>query len=294
LWKNKGKQIRKISTHTVHPPMTSKFLNTEGGGNIHYLDWGDSANKDCILMVHGFNQSCHSWDEFCPRVINKYRVITIDQRGHGLSFQPQNQDYSTDVMADDIYRIAEKLGIAPFILVGMSLGARNSALFTTKYPHMVKSLVLVDWSPEPEADGKAGIERLLKAEWPSFEHAVDTMLLVNPTRTRQIIQDRLKHTLKQLPSGMWTWRVDREAWLKPQSVSVEKQWDMLSKLYTPTLLVKGENSNILSDENAQKVIKTAKNCRLVVVPKAGHTVPGDNPEGFHQVVIEFLQSQQKL
>jgi len=277
--------------------MTSNFLTLEGGRDIHYLDWGNAANKQCILMIHGFNQSCHSWDEFCPRVCDQFRVIAIDQRGHGLSFHPKDGNYSSKAMTEDIYHIATKLGIAPFDLVGMSLGARNSVSFVTKYPNMVKSLILVDWSPQPNSEGLTKLSVMLQTEWPSFEEAVTTMLKFNPTRTRKTIEERLRHTLRQLPSGQWTWKVDSEAWVKHfnnkefDSANVETEWELVKSIKTPTLLVQGKQSDILSNENAQKMISTAKNCRLAVVDKAGHSVAGDNPDGFHEVVMEFLGAQ---
>jgi len=268
-----------------------------GGGTFHYLDWGNPTNHDCILMVHGFNQSCHSWDEFCPRVSHKYRVIAIDQRGHGESYHPQDGDYSTEVMVNDIYHITNKLGIAPFVLIGMSMGARNSALFAKTYPNLVKSLVLVDWSPQPDSVGLSKIEGMLKLEWNTFSEAVDTVLAFNLTRTRETIEQRLKYTLGQLPSGKWTWRVDRPVWLnhfqKRDDVTdfTQKQWDTLQSIKPPTLLIRGKNSDILSDETALRMSKMIPNCQFEVVDKAGHSVAGDNPEGFYQAVMKFLNEQ---
>jgi len=227
--------------------MTNKFLTLEGGRTFHYLDWGNASNP-CIFMIHGFNQSSHSWDEFCPRVSNQYRVIAMDQRGHGLSYQPEDGNYSSEAMAEDIYHIVTKLGIAPIILVGMSLGARNSVIFTTNYPNMVKSLVLVDWSPQPSREGLVKLSVMLQMEWSTFEEAVNTMLQTNPTRTKETIEDRLRHTLRQLPSGKWTWKVDREAWmnrfLNREFDNVEAEWELMKSIKIPTLLVRGEQSDI--------------------------------------------------
>jgi len=246
-------------------------------------------------MLHGFNQSCHSWDEFCPRACEEHNIIALDQRGHGQSYIPEDGNYSTEAMVEDVHQIVTKLELPTFILVGMSMGARNSSLFSVKYPHLVKLLVLIDWAPEVQEDGIAKIVSTLNIEWPSFDAAVDSISKFNPTRTRQNIEERLKHTIHQLPSGKWSWKIDRKAWSKHyQKRETEKdiqgRWDTLKKITQPTLLLKGQISDVLSHENAQKMVGIMKNCQLVVVEKAGHSVAGDNPDMFYQSVVNFIKS----
>ena len=64
---------------TVVP--TDKQL-TANGLTFHYVDWG-TAGRPPMLLLHGFNQTAHTWDEFCPRVCQDYHVRAVDQRGHG-------------------------------------------------------------------------------------------------------------------------------------------------------------------------------------------------------------------
>src|SRR5580700_6414376 len=123
------------------------------GQRLHYLDWGQPG-RPIVVLLHGFNQTCHSWDELAGRLqAEGFRVIALDQRGHGDSDRAVGGDYSREVMADDPVRLAESLGIARFVVVGMSMGAVHAVLTAVRHPRLVDALVLVDWAPEVESRG---------------------------------------------------------------------------------------------------------------------------------------------
>jgi pimeloyl-ACP methyl ester carboxylesterase len=67
---------------------TDKQLSTNGLV-FHYLDWG-TTGRSPMLLLHGFNQTAHTWDEFCPRVCQHYHVRAFDQRGDRWSELPSD------------------------------------------------------------------------------------------------------------------------------------------------------------------------------------------------------------
>jgi len=275
--------------------MTDKFVSISDR-RFHYLEWDNSPSKQkpVIVLAHGFNQSAHSGDEFCPRLADDYRLIAIDQRGHGESFQSSSGDYSRAAMANDILDIVTHLKLFSFILIGMSMGAANSIAFTAANSNFVKALVLVDWAPEVQKEGISTIGKVAAMEWNSFEEAVAAVHKMNPRRTLENIENRLKYTIHEKAPGRWTWRVDLRVWQQKQNTQKAEppsvMWDIVGKVTCPTLLVRGEQSDILSDEVAQKMVLSMKDCTLVKVPQAGHSVAGDNPKEFFETVKKFLGS----
>ena len=99
----------------------SKFVKANGL-NFHYLDWG-SPNNPVILLLHGFAQQAHSWDFVSLSFADKYRVIALDQRGHGDSDWAADGDYSPEIQQIDIKAIVGALSLNKFILMGLSMGA---------------------------------------------------------------------------------------------------------------------------------------------------------------------------
>jgi pimeloyl-ACP methyl ester carboxylesterase len=272
---------------TVEP--TDKQL-TANGLTFHYVDWG-TAGRPPMLLLHGFNQTAHSWDEFCPRVCRDYHVRAFDQRGHGDTQWAPDKDYSRDAMVRDIAAIVRELVLPPFVLIGMSMGGANAMTYAARYPTTVKALVLVDVGPEIKQEGVDNIRRLVgPQEWPSLEAAVADVQRFNPRRSLDNIRQRLSHSMRQLPSGAWTWKVD-EVFRdpnRPRQRDSEGLWEAVRRLQCPTLLVNGAESDILAPDAAQRMVATIPRGQLATVPGAGHSVMGDNPEEFYQAVKTFL------
>ena len=91
------------------------------GIRFHYLEWGDES-KPAILLLHGFAQTCHSWDFVSLAFSDKYRVISIDQRGHGDTDWAPDGDYSPEVHIQDTHAFVQNVGLEDFVIFGLSMG----------------------------------------------------------------------------------------------------------------------------------------------------------------------------
>jgi pimeloyl-ACP methyl ester carboxylesterase len=86
---------------------------------------------------------------------------------------------------------------------------------------------------------------------------------------------------------------DREELEASDSTSPEAQWDALARIKCPTLVVRGAASDILSADTADKMVdEVLSDGRLAVVPRAGHSVMTDNPEGFEEALVGFLLTEE--
>lgn len=265
------------------------------GLDFHYVEWGDAAAEP-LLCFHGITQTAHSWDEVAESLSERYRVLCFDQRGHGDSEWSPDGVYSREEMAADIVAICDALGLQRFFLAGMSMGGINSITFTAGNGDRVAALVIVDVSPEVKKEGVENIRKFVQASdiLDSFDAFVERAHAFNPRRSRENIESRLRHNLKQLPDGTWTWKYDPQLRSPRRPIGsglTTNLWDDVAKIRCPTLILKGGESDILSAESAIKLQGAIPGSELVVIPGAGHSVMGDNPEAFTTAVGEFLGRQ---
>src|SRR5262249_61731273 len=102
---------------------------------------------------------------------------------------------------------------------------------------------------------------------------------------------RHDHAMMRTEDGRWTWRYDR-ALRAPGSARTrdsEALWRACANINVPTLLIRGEHSDILSPEIAQRMIETVPGAELVTVAGSGHSVPLDKPDGFLAAARPFLK-----
>lgn len=260
------------------------------GRRFHYLDRG-AAGSPGVLLLHGFNQTCHSWDEFAPRLAaDGFRVVAMDQRGHGDSDPARDGDYGREAMADDVARLADALAIEHFTVVGMSMGAVHATLAAVRHATRVRGLVLVDWAPEVESRGVSAIAQVAALAFPNFEAAVTAMHAFNPRRSLENLRARLRHSMGEGADGLWRWKVDATGLLAHPRFREppETMWRALEHIICPTLLVRGAQSDLLNEELAARVTRTVRGAQLCTVPAASHSVAGDNPDGFYAVVAPFV------
>ena len=108
----------------THTPQ-NKYL-TVNGLTLHYLDWGgDSPNV--VLLVPGIGGNAHNWTPFARRIYKDYRVLVLEQRGHGDS-EHSREGYAATSFASDLHGFISALKIAPVDYVASSLGARTAGI----------------------------------------------------------------------------------------------------------------------------------------------------------------------
>lgn len=267
---------------------------TVGNLNLHYQEWGDSANP-AMLLIHGFGVSGHMFDEFAERARERYHLIALDQRGHGDSDWAEDGDYSREAFVVDIEGFRKALGLERFILVGHSMGGLNAVSYTVAHPQNVRALVLVDVGPEAAAEGVDNIVRFTRGpDELDFDEFVEMAHRFNPRRSLDNIRDRMRHRLKPTDNGKWTWKFDkrfrsnRDELKIGSELSNDDTWKLFREVAVPCLLVRGAESDVLTQEVAERAAREMQRTELVVVPGAGHSVPGDNPDDFTSVVLSFV------
>jgi len=256
-----------------------------------------------VVLVHGGGQTRHSWGGAAAALADAgWYAVAYDQRGHGRSDRAADQDYSNLSFATDCIDVCAALrdsdGRAP-VLVGASLGGLSGLLAEgTLAPGTVSALVLVDITPRME---RSGVDRIVgfmldrvETGFADLDEAADAIAEYQPHRPRPTDLGGLSKNLRRDPDGRWRWHWDPDMFLGPTPLgthAVAGQFDDAARhLEVPTLLVRGQMSDLVSEETARHFLELCPHARYVDVSGAGHMVAGDRNDAFTDAVTSFLDT----
>ena len=266
---------------------------TVNGVRLRYLDWG-TAGKTPLICLHGHTDHAHIWDEFAEEMSAHYRVLALDQRGHGGS-QWADTGYARDRFVEDLAAFADALDLQRFVLVGLSMGGWHSLLCTMDHADRVERIVIVDIGPEPSPETLAEEETLPPTpfEFPNLGAAAEWMRERNPwaadARLRKDTEDRVR--LRE--DGKWSWKADPALFniQLPDMTSqdlIGRYWRAMETITCPILEVRGGASTEVTEDVLRRMASVSKQFRSVDVAGAAHIVPVDRPQEFVEATRSFL------
>jgi len=266
---------------------------TVNGLGFRYLDWGSKGQRP-ILFLHGGALTAHTWDLCCLALRDEYHCMALDQRGHGDTDWAPDLDYSIAAQREDVKGFAEAVGLGQFVLVGMSMGAINGLAYAIEYPVTLSALVLIDAGPNVRRPASRRIRDFVNggAEPETLEAIIERAMSFNPRRDPLILRRSLMHNLRQQTDGTWIWKYDRRRFqqMGGDRHAAERRGLAagLARVTCPTLVVRGGESDVFHDEDAERLAAGLSDGRWITIPKAGHTVQGDNPKDLAAALRDFL------
>lgn len=264
-----------------------------GEVTLHYRKLGQPGATP-ILIVHGLSYFSYDWVPVAAELACDREVVAMDMRGFGDSSWSPSEDYSLDSFAGDIAALLDHLGWDRAILMGHSMGGRNTTYFAAKHPDRVERLVLVDYSPVNAKQGGQRVARTVAGVPDAFADVDQAMDYFGADKADPVKRARMEAYLRPVEGGYGIKRdtLFRERF-KRQIETGEKQklgadmWQVLAEVRCPILEVRGTRSDMFAAETAEQVKKTNPNLTLVEVD-AGHNVAGDNPQALLSAVRPFL------
>ena len=260
---------------------------------FHYLDWGTSGLSP-VVFLHGDGLNAHTWDLVCAALRPDWHCLALDQRGHGESEWSPQMDYATESHVGDLDAFVNALGLERFVFVGMSLGGVNALAWAGKHSRRLAGLVLVDVGPEIRFDGVRKIAAFTSDATPldSVDQFVERAMAFNPRRNRELLRRSLLHNLRRMPDGRWMWKYDQRhrGKVDPDAYARRREllWSAVDAVECPSLVVRGAQSDVFHDEDAERLANRFQRGRWVRIEGAGHTVQGDNPADLLVSLREFL------
>lgn len=227
------------------------------------IDAGSRHAPETVVLVHGFGGRAAYWAHQLAHFQDTYRVIAPDMRGHGLSDAPV-ADYSVAKLTDDLERILSALNVPePFILVSHSFGGAVCAELIRRHPQRVKKWVAI------------GLPVKFRLRWTG-----KTML--------RLPIPMLAAVLRVFPKGH----------LYPSSRVVHAQnrdglsvWDgheVLARIKTPTLIIRGENDFLFERHYFAKVAELMPQAQEIIIPISAHQVMNERPDAVNRAIDKFL------
>lgn len=254
------------------------------GIELHYREAGQGFP---IVLIHGFTGNLRNWALQIPVLRQEYRTVSLDLRGHGHSEKPTRpEDYTLELMAEDVYALMGHLGIGECFLMGHSMGGMIAQHLVLSHPEPFRALVLVDTAAEvPDGLRVQERARLVEiAREQGMEAVFEEQLKINP----------MAQQLRDQPEMLELWRqqfllTSREAYMYCTRAMANRRplLDDLPSLTLPTLIICGENDEPFL-EPSRRMHERIAGSELVIIPGAGHTPQMEKPAEFNRALIDFL------
>lgn len=259
---------------------------------LRYLDWGDRTAAPLVLL-HGGGQSARTWDACCLVLARRYRCLALDQRGHGDSAWSPEGAYTFDDHAADIAAFVDALGLQTPMLVGMSMGGINAIACAARNAQSLHALVIVDVGPEVQF---APVQRMLQGlaayrRFVDLRDAAERLSRLGARREPALLEATLALNLRQEQGGGLTWKYDprtlvdlsAEALLAPRRAL----WGVLSRITCPVLVLRGEQSEVFSEADAERLAAGLPQASRDTVRGARHSVQTDSPANLAEAIVRF-------
>jgi pimeloyl-ACP methyl ester carboxylesterase len=265
------------------------------GTRLAYRRFG-ADRQPSVLFLHGVAQTAHVWDLVALSLADRWPSVAANLRGHGGSDWSADGDYRPDRLALDLLGLVEALGLAPVVVVGLSLGGQVALRMATRQPRSVRAVALVDTLLEPAGVGIPAAAMRLGSrlrELPvldSVEEFVQMAHSDNPRRDLDKLRVTIRNNLRQLDDGRWTWHYDPRLFsggLRDAAPSL--MWTEAGRLRCPALVVRGAESDLISAESAAAAAWQLSAGPVATIPRAGHSVPGDNPAALADTLQNWLR-----
>ena len=281
-------------------PIREGDIDSDGVA-IHYLDWGGDGPPLVLLHATGFLAAL--WRPIADRLASRFRVVAVDQRGHGDSGKPRD-GYRFEAFAADLQRLIEALELERPLAAGHSSGGTTIVVHAAQHPGVLRRAVLIepilprsDWYVAPRLrqgrnpDSLADGARRRRAVWPGREE------LFRAYRSRPTFETWREDILRLYVEEGTRQRDDgRVELMCPPEIEAQffeaaryvRPWPMLAQLRCPTLVLWGADSHLRGRGLDRGVGDAIQQARTVIVPDTSHFLPQEQPDEVARLIEEFL------
>lgn len=267
--------------------MTITKVTATDGTRLHVTVEGQK-DAPAVILSHALGGTSSQWDAIMPALVDQFRVIRYDSRGHGQSDAPPGP-YSNDMLGRDALAILDALDLARSAFVGLSKGGMTAMWLGIHVPERVSALVLANTTPfipnkaiwdeniaRAQSQGLAAIAPPTMDRWFGATYkAADPDAVALHTATM---------------AGMSVAGYAGSCALL-RDVDLRAQLPMIT---APTLIIAGEEDLPQSADGARMMAAAVQNGEVAFIPKAGHLSPIENPSAFSAAVCAFLRRNLQL
>jgi pimeloyl-ACP methyl ester carboxylesterase len=237
-----------------------------------------------LILLHGGGSNAHWWDHIAPKLADRYFVIALDFRGHGISEYPE--ELVVGAFNDDLELLLEHIGSDEVVLIGHSMGSHVAVDHASRHP-ATRALALIDISrgSSKSTRRRSRLALRMRGSYTREQDAIDRFQFMPEAAnaTEALRLEIARHSVRQEADGRFSFCFDPR-WFTLGS----RPPPDLAKITCPTLILRGSESKILSEEAAEDFAAELNDGRLKVIQNAGHHVHIDQPGATLAALNEFL------
>jgi pimeloyl-ACP methyl ester carboxylesterase len=294
--KFRGPDIPYATLEARYSDGASRFADLPGGLRVHYEDDGDS-DLPLLVLLHGFGDSYTTWEGWARDLKGRFRIISLDFPGHGLTRAPQGYQLGADGLADFVDAFASQLALPRFAVAGNSMGGGVAWTLALRHPQRISALILVDAAGFPNEMPPAKIPLAFRI----LQYRLGRALLRN-IDNRPLIDEGLKTDVydKSLitPALVTRWAEFQRApghrsilmSSNPRAFSQASD-AALHTIAVPTLVLHGENDVLIEPASAHKFAAAIPGAKLILYRHVGHLPQLEIPQRSAGDVADFLQAR---
>jgi 3-oxoadipate enol-lactonase len=249
---------------------------------LHYRVQGREG-APVLALANSLGTDARIWDGVIERLAGRYRVVSYDKRGHGLSDAPDG-DYALDDHVGDLAGLLDFLDIGRLALAGVSVGGLIGQRFAMRYPERLAALVLCDTAPKVgdaamwngriaavRAGGLGSIADAVMARWFTERYR----------RDEAVALAGWLNMFLRMPVGGYvgTCAALRDADLRGE----------IGAIATPTLVVVGAEDQSTPVELVRDMAGRIPGARFEIIADAGHIPSIEQPQVLHHLMQDFLK-----
>lgn len=280
-----------------------RYWSSDDGLKLHYRDYAGPHERPPILCLPGLTRNARDFEPVAERYAGEWRIIAVEFRGRGLSeYDPNPANYVPHTYAADVLKLLDQLGIADAVFFGTSLGGIVTMLMSTTDPERIAGAMINDIGPVIEEDGVDRLRLYVGKSQPmndwreAAEAAATRNRIAFPDYTPEQWDRFARRLYSERPDGSiqadYDMRISESFNENKQSPDYDP-WPLIKNLADkPVLLVRGETSDLLSAETADRMIDALHKGELVTVRGVGHAPALDEPEvvaGIDRLLARVLE-----
>ncbi|MDZ7888373.1 MAG: alpha/beta fold hydrolase [Pseudomonas sp.] len=259
-----------------------------GEFNIHYYEGGPQG-AETILMIHGFGADKDNWLRFSRPLTARYHVVALDLPGFGDSSKPE-ASYDVGTQVERLNAFAKAMGIHKLHLIGNSMGGHIAALYAARHPEEVLSVALLNNAGvnAPQASelfkrlDRGDANPLLVRNADDFSNMLDLLFVEKPP-----LPGSLKQYLAERAMASHDFNQKIFNQLRERYIPLETE---LAKIQVPTLLLWGDQDQILDVSSIKVMQPLLKQPSVVIMQACGHLPMIERPEETAEHYQTFLDS----
>ena len=258
------------------------------GARIYYEESG--SGPETIVFSHGLLMSGEMFSEQVKAFSGRYRCVSYDHRGQSRS-EVTDSGYDMDSLTEDAATLIHQLACGPCHFAGLSMGGFVGMRLAIRYPELIRSLILMETTADPEPEENKGPYRKLAfiGRWLGFRLVVDRLMSIMFSRSflnnpaRDDVRNRwLNHLLK----------LNKKGTSRAAHGVIDRQgvYEQLDRINSPTLIIVGDEDVATIPLKSERMHAAIHGSILEVIPRAGHSSSIEEPAAVNAAIRKFLET----